>query len=68
MVWPVFGNTISPAEGNCPNVPSVRVKRMVIHIVKPIPMEESGSPRITIARLCGEEITLTTRIGIGIET
>ena len=31
---------------NSADVPSVRVKRMVIHMVKPIPMRESGSSRI----------------------
>src|SRR5436853_3422163 len=37
-------NHLDPAE-----VPSVSVKRMVIHMVKPIPMTESGPSRITIA-------------------
>src|SRR6202043_2670795 len=37
-------NHLDPAE-----VPSVTVKRMVIHMVKPIPMKESRPSRITIA-------------------
>ena len=51
---PVPCNHLDPTD-----VPSVRVRRMVIHMGKPIPMKESESSRITIARLCGEEITLT---------
>src|SRR4029077_8776522 len=49
-----LGRPASPPARRCnhldaADVPSISVKRMVIHMVKPIPMKESGPSRITIA-------------------
>jgi hypothetical protein len=50
-------NHLDPAE-----VPSVRVKRMIIHMVKPIPMKQSGPSRITIAHaMWGRNYAYPTR-------
>src|SRR5437660_10183789 len=59
-----LGRPASPPARPCnhldpTDVPSVRVKRMVIHMVKPIPMKDQDHPALRSLMLCGEEIMLT---------